>query len=590
MQPVLGAAQPLQAPPAPAKSVARTTATLPGIGVTQTGPETAPITVVEFSDFECPFCAMLSSMLKQLLDEYPDQIRLVFKHSPLRIHPNAPLAHEAAIAAGLQGKFWEMHDLLFLNQKRFSRNDLIGYAKQLNLDVTAFTAALTDRRFKPIVDQDLIESRGFGVEATPTFFINGRRYVGAPTLAELKAVVDEAIAPPGESAAETRVEHINDAGAPAQGAAESQVTIVEFSDLQCPFCAQAVPVMQQVMAAYRGKIKWVFKNFPLGIHPDAMLAHQAALAAAEQDRFWPMHDALMANQRAVKRDDLIAKARQLGLDVARFTSDLDDPRFRSRIETDIKEGDGLGVSSTPTFFINGRRLVGARPLEDFKALIEEELGGPIPSGEAGAARGGADIVGSNGTTAEPSAEIAGPNGSAGELSREAAGPDVGRGESNAPITMLWFSDFRSALTPKAGALVKQLTDAYPGQIRVEVKHRPLETRPESRLVHEAAVAAAAQGKFWEMQDLILAEPAGLLGRDRLIDLARRLGLDEAEFVKDLDEGTYRVNVERDLDEAQRRAVRGTPVFFVNGQRVDGVQPLSYFKRIVDEELRRRTDK
>jgi protein-disulfide isomerase len=321
--------------------------------------------------------------------------------------------------------------------------------------------------------------------------------------------------------------------------------------------------MQQVMAAYDGKVKWLFKHFPLSIHPNAMLAHQAGLAAAEQGKFWAMHDALFADQRNVKRDALLATAERVGLDVSRFTADLDSPRIKARIETERQDGAALGVTGTPTFFINGRQVVGLKKFAEMKAIIDQELAGrPATSAELG-------------TAASAAASI---------------GPDLSRGEANAPITVLWYSDLGSTLTLKASNLVKQLMDAYPSQLRVVVKHRPLESRPESRLVHEAAVAAAAQGQFWKMHDLILAEPAGTLGRDRLVDLARRAGLDEATFIKDLDGGTYRVNVDRDLEEATRRAVRGTPVFFVNGQRIDGIQPLSYFKRIVDEELRRRTDK
>jgi protein-disulfide isomerase len=541
--------------------------TLPGISLTQRGPSFAPVTIVEFSDFECPFCARMPAVLEQLLSEYPDQIRLVFKHSPLSIHKNAPLAHEAALAAGLQGKFWEMHDLLFAKQKQLAMADLIGYAKELQLDVPAFTAALTDRRLKPIVDQDLLEARAFGVNSTPTFFVNGQRFGGAATLDTLKGLVDRALGKPVVPTATTttvaaqRVGRINTDGAPVRGAADAPVTIVEFSDLQCPFCAQSIPVMQWVMTAYDGRVKWFFKHYPLSIHPNAMIVHHAAVAAAEQGKFWAMHDALFADRKIIKREALIALAERLGLDVPRFTADLDNQRLRTKIELDRREGTALGIGGTPTFFINGRKMVGYKTHEEMKAVIEQELAGR-PATMTDADGGGA----------------------------AATGPELAKGAANAPITMLWYSDLRSALTRKASDLVDQVMAAYPNQVRVVVKHRPLESRPESRIVHEAAVAAAAQDKFWELHALILAEPAGPLDRDRLIGLARRAKLDEAAFVRDLDGGAYRANVDRDLQDANNRAVRGTPVFFVNGQRIDGIQPLSYFKRAIDEELRRRTDK
>jgi protein-disulfide isomerase len=540
---------------------------LPGISVTQKGPDSAPITIVEFSDFECPFCARMPPVLQQLLDEYPDQIRLVFKHSPLPIHSNAPLAHEAALAAAAQGKFWEMHDLLFANQKQLTLADLIGYATTLKLDVPAFTAALNDHRYQPLLRQDLLEARAYGVDATPTFFVNGRRYSGAPPLATLRNYVDVALGrtalqvPPPNSS-DPRVGPINLDRAPVRGAADAQVTIVEFSDLQCPFCAQTTPVMQQIMNSYDGKVKWVFKHFPLSIHSNAMMAHQAALAAAEQGKFWEMHDALFADQKNARRDAIITMAGKLGLDVSKFITDLDNPTYKSRIDTERQQGTGLGVSGTPTFFINGRRLVGAKSFPEMKAVIDQELvGRPVSTEESAVA-----------PTPEP------------------AGPDVSRGDEKAPITLLWFSDLRSSLTPKAMALVNQIVAANPNKIRVVFKNRPLETRPQSRLAHEAALAAAAQGHFWPMHDAIVSEPAGSVSRETLVAIAARLGLDNARFVKDLDSGAFRDNIDRDLVEARRRDVRGTPVFFLNGIRIDGIQPPAYFQRFVDEEIRKRSDK
>ena len=147
--------------------------------VTHKGPATAPITIIEFSDFECPFCAQAQPALDEILAAYPDQIRLVFKHNPLPFHPHAPLAHEAALAAGAQGKFWEMHDLLFTNQQRLTRDDLLRYAQQLDLDLIAFAEALDGGVYTSAVELDRVEAQGLGVTGTPTFFISGRRLVAA---------------------------------------------------------------------------------------------------------------------------------------------------------------------------------------------------------------------------------------------------------------------------------------------------------------------------------------------------------------------------------------------------------------------------
>jgi len=155
------------------------------------GPKNAPVTIVEFADFQCPYSAQASRTLKGLLRSYPNQVRWVFKHYPLRIHPGAPLAHEAALAAGEQGKFWEMHDLLFRNQNRLTRDHLMTYASELNLNLVAFEEALENRRLREQVVRDIIEGRDrLGVSVTPTYFINGKRVVGARPLSELRQLIE----------------------------------------------------------------------------------------------------------------------------------------------------------------------------------------------------------------------------------------------------------------------------------------------------------------------------------------------------------------------------------------------------------------
>jgi len=347
------------------------------------GSQDAPVVIIEFSDFECPFCRRVLPAIQELLRTYPDQIKFVFKHSPLPIHENAPLAHEAALAAGQQGKFWEMHDLLFANQGALRPSDLAEYAKQLGLDVEVFVQALQNRTFKAEVDRDLLEARGLGVSGTPTFFVNGRKLVGEQSVATFKSLIDEELGLGSARGSETddtqnRVSGIDVAAAPVRGAPSASVTIVEFSDLQCPFCASALPTVHALLAKYGDKIRWVFKHFPLDFHEDAALAHEAVLAAGEQRKFWEMHDWIFANQKTMKRDDLFRIAKDLGLNMVQFLQDVDSRRLKNAIDRDKAEGERLGVTGTPTFFINGRRLVGARPLADFQRLIEEEL--KLPAG------------------------------------------------------------------------------------------------------------------------------------------------------------------------------------------------------------------
>jgi protein-disulfide isomerase len=346
---------------------------------------------------------------------------VIFKHAPAGSNPNALLAHEASLAAGVQGKFWEMHDTLFENQTKLTRADLLGYAKSLGLDLAAFERALDNHTYRPIVERDLAEAAGLGVTTTPTFFVNGRRLVGPQGYASLGAVIESLLAgiPPdkrvqAEIVAAGPAQQIDIARAPTRGPATAPVSLVEFSDFECPFCAVTAPVVRQLLLAYPSQLRFAFKHYPLPMHKESPLAHEAAAAAADQGKFWEMHDLLFAEtagtdvqgagadrqsagtggQRAgtdttvhaaqtarlgtvvsvpFTREDLISKAAQLHLDVPRFTKDLDTHRFKPQVDQDRQEGNRLGVDGTPYFFINGHAISGGASLSDFKHLIDAAL-------------------------------------------------------------------------------------------------------------------------------------------------------------------------------------------------------------------------
>jgi protein-disulfide isomerase len=520
--------------------------------MSQRGPESAPVTILEFSDFECPFCARMPPVLTELLERYPDKVRVVFKHMPLPIHPHSALAHEAAIAAGDQGKFWEMHDLLFANQAHLTPDDLERYAAELQLDAARLRQAIDTREFRPIVARDLAEAAALGANATPTFFVNGRRLVGAQSLAVLERTVEEILngGRPSATASTVKPESINIEQAEVRGVANAPITIVEFSDFQCPFCARANPFVDEVLAKYGEQVKLVFKHYPLDMHANAPLAHRAALAAGEQGQFWPMHDALFANQAKATRDGVGEMARKLGLDVARFEADLGSGRFDARLQRDRSDGDRLGVDGTPTFFVNGVRIVGAQRPAEFVRVIDKQL----------AAHRAAD-----------------PAVVAADASRAL-------GSKDAQVTITWFADLMNPLNADASQLMREIATTYDGAVRVVFKHRPLKDRPESTLAYDAALAAGAQGRFWEMEDILSgSQSAGTIAT--LVDIARQLGLDAGQFERHLTTRPFATVSSSDREEAERRGVRGTPTFFVDDERIDGVIALETMKDIVAQHLR-----
>jgi len=160
---------------------------------------------------------------------------------------------------------------------------------------------------------------------------------------------------------------------PAKGPDAAPITIVEFSDFQCPFCSKAKETADKVVANYAGKVRLVFRDYPLPFHDKALKAAEAGQCAHEQGKFWEMHDEMFAHQDKLAPDELKASAKKLGLDAAKFDSCLDGGKFAELVQQSIKAGQSAGVSGTPAFFINGRMISGAQPFEKFKEIVDEEL-------------------------------------------------------------------------------------------------------------------------------------------------------------------------------------------------------------------------
>lgn len=163
------------------------------------------------------------------------------------------------------------------------------------------------------------------------------------------------------------------AGDPVRGHAAAPITIVEFSDYQCPFCARVNPTLAKLRDTYGDKIKIVFKDYPLPNHPQAPKAAEAARCAGEQNKYWEMHDAMFANQRALEVPTLKQQARALGLDGGAFDQCLDAGKHAAAVQAGIELGNQLGVNSTPSLYVNGRAVIGAMPFDVFKQIIDEEL-------------------------------------------------------------------------------------------------------------------------------------------------------------------------------------------------------------------------
>lgn len=160
---------------------------------------------------------------------------------------------------------------------------------------------------------------------------------------------------------------------PVKGPENAKITIVEFSDFQCPYCERGKSIMDQVLKAYPNDVKLTFKNLPLAFHKEAKPAAKAALAAGMQGKFWEMHDALFADQQNLGAAMYEQKAKDLGLDVAKFKTDMDSAELDKQIEEDSKIAEKFGIQGTPGFIVNGVPVKGAYPFEHFKGIIDRWL-------------------------------------------------------------------------------------------------------------------------------------------------------------------------------------------------------------------------
>jgi protein-disulfide isomerase len=588
-----------------------------------TGSEDPLVTIVEFSDFQCPFCSKFTDMLHEVLKDpaYAKDVRVVFKQFPLPMHKDAALGSEAALAAGDQGKFWEMHDLLFKNQKAMTRADVEKYAEQIGLDLAKFKEALDKGTHKAKVQADMDMGKQFGVRGTPSFFINGKWQRGAPRAIEglkkliddekaaaeqlikdgakreevyariMKAAKDKRTEPPPENKPRPGQPDPNTNyavpvdGRPAWGQADALVTIVEFSDFQCPFCNRVNPTMKQIKETYPKDVRIVFRQLPLSFHDRARPAAKAALAAAQQGKFWEMHDALFANQKALDDKSLETYASQIpGLNLDQWKKDLADPKLETMTKEDETVASKFGASGTPAFFVNGRFVSGAQPFEEFDRLIKEEKTKAEKFlAEKKVAK--KDLYEEMRKGWETELKVPPPPPPADFKRREVSTKNLaGKGNTKNPkITIVECSDFDCPFCKRGADTVAQIVKEYGDKVAVYFRNYPLPMHKMAEPAHRAGIAAQNQGKFWEMHDLLFADKTKRSDED-FKGYAKQLNLDMVKFERDYADPATAQRVKDDMAECTKMEVRGAPGFLINGRLMSGAQPFDRFKGVLEEEL------
>ena len=585
------------------------------------GSPDAPVTVVEWSDFQCPFCARVGETLGELKRWYgPEKVRLVWKNLPLGFHANARPAAEAAMtvfALGGSGAFWKFHDLLFANQQQLSAESYLAWAVQSGVDRGRFEVALAARGQKAKIDEDMALASRLDVRGTPVFRINGVPLSGAQPLEIFRAIIDGQLgaakellatgtaphgiypalcdrnvvaAPPTPATApQPRPEDTTiygvpvDRDDPVRGPADALVTLVVFSDFECPFCQRLEPTLTTLLRKYGSDLRIVWKDYPLPFHsqaiPAAVLA-RLALAHKGAPGFWQAHDAIVESGQVLDEAALKAVAGHLGLPWSEVGKAVAERRFQAVFDRAQELVDRLKVHGTPCTFVNGRRIEGAMPVEAFVSVIDAQLDKARDLLEAGGERAGLYAA----ITHTPMLEE--------ELERKTVDAPTrdnpSKGSPKAKVTLQIFGDFQCPHCLRLMPTLAEVEKKFPGRVRLVWRNHPLVFHADAALAAEAAQEVFSQkgsGAFWRYHGLLFeAQSAGGLARENLERLTRKLGIDGKRFRAALDAHRHGSTIERDIKAAEKSEIFEVPAVLVNGYLISGVEPLDVYERAVTRAL------
>ncbi len=506
---------------------------IPTDGHPTLGPAKAPVTLVVFSDFQCPFCAKAAPALKKLIDTYPGKVRLVFRNYPLPMHKDAQRAAETAVHAHEQGKFWEYHDLLFADQNNLEAGDLKRYAARLGLDVRQFDQALRSRKYEVKVKSDIEEGSKYRIAGTPAIYINGqpRRPRTGDYFADLSPYVEKAlqdgkvtqkVAPVSPSGVLAEIDGIpiTEEDLP-QGAFYEQEERLYQARLE-----QTKKLLEQRLVALAAQKR--------GISPDSLLYHREIDTTPMPQELKTQYEAFQGyvsgNPRLMHMGEEERKKEILKL----LKIDSSPSRtFEDAVMQKLSE------------IVRRRKLEQGRPglmtrlMGEFKGRIYlEEPRPPVYD------------IATNGYPA--------------------------LGSERASVTIVEFADFQCPFCQQAVQTLNQVVARYADRVRVVFRHFPLPSHTYAQKAHEAAECANEQGKFWAYHDFLFANQ-GALGVEDLKRYAASLGLDTDRFNQCLNTGKYAEKVKKDVEDGTKYHVRGTPTFFINGtpQRIQTFEQFAW---------------
>ena len=584
------------------------------------GPEDAPVTIVNFSDFQCPFSKRSVDFMETLLKRYNGKVRYVFKHFPLSFHKMAKPASHAAVAAENQGKFWEYYAKLYSDVKNVTEENLVAYAKELKLDMDKFNKDRTSAETAAKVQADITQGTLFGVRGTPTFFVNGVMVVGSKN-SKMEQVVLKQISV-GEQLKAKGVKNpyneiIKDgkkkfippkreappisqdiykaeipAHAPLWGAEDAPVTIVLFDDFESPFCSQLYETFEQLKKDYAGKIRIAFVNLPLSsFHKKAKDAACLAAAAHSQGKFWEMYSFLFSKQKEWNRTDdfkawIEEHKTELPADWETLKKDMESKNIENIVADDIKAASALGLRGTPASFVNGRFVSGALPLASFKKLIDEELKKAAEKSLKGDELYREIIKDGKPTVAKRSGNRARKEDPGKIYSVKLSGKEAVKGSRNPKVTIIEFSDFQCPYCAKAYETVNSVIEKHKNDVKLVYKNLPLgfhEQAKPAALFARAVKNLYGDEKFFEAAAILYSRQKEWKNNheEKFESYTKELGLDWTKIKAEAAKPETEAAVSEDIREGGNLDLRGVPAFFVNGRKISGARPAEIFESMIE---------
>ena len=590
------------------------------------GDRDAPVTMIEFADFQCHFCALVTPTLDHLKEAYgPHKLRIIWKNLPLEMHPQARGAAEAAqgvFALAGSDAFWKFHDSAFRGSSPLTRESYSMWATQAGVkDVAAFRAGLDHGDFSRKVSDDLKLAEVIGVGGTPSFFVNAVFINGAERFDKFKRIIDRELEKaeaalahgtprdrvyvamsrknaenpshdvddPEEEEDSTTVWKIPGDGV-ARGPSTALVTIVEFGDYEDRYTRRVEPTMAALRSKYGADLRVVWKDEPLPHHKRAPLAANLALEARKQRgdaAFWEAHDLLLAAPD-LEETTLAGISTALGLDGPKALEAMQTNKHAKEIDADLDRMDDFEAMGTPYFFIDGRKLMGAHPQKRFEQMIDEELAKAKALLAGGTAREGVYAALVKDGKPPPPQEVK-------TLAISKTAP--WKGSETAKVTVEIFSDFQCPFCSRVEPTLREVMKVYGTRIRLAWRNLPLPMHADAPLAAQAAMEAFRQkgaDAFWKIHDEMF-EHQDDLKRATLDGYAVALGLDMEKWKVALDTEANKPAIDAEAKLAEAAEIHGTPAFIVHvagspseargeGYFISGAHPYAKFRKVIERAL------